>query len=108
MKDAGGAVPDPPRYRLRLFVAGNSQLSLRTITNLRRLCAKHLVNRVELEVVDIYQQPHLAELDQIVAAPTLVKLFPPPLRRIIGDLSDEVRVLRALELPFLLRDRDEP
>ncbi len=108
MSDAGEAVPDPMRYRLRLFVAGNNPRSLRTIANLHRLCATHLSERVELEVVDIYQQPHLAGQDHVVAAPTLVKLLPLPLRRIIGDLSDEARVLRALELTQLPQDRDEP
>ena len=108
MSDADDGVPQLLRYRLRLFVAGNNQLSLRTIANLRRLCATHLAKRVELEVVDIYQQPHLAEQDQILAAPTLLKLFPPPPRRIIGDLSDEARVLRGLELTLSLRDHDEP
>ena len=87
---------DPPRYHLRLFVAGTSQRSLRTIANLKRLCATHLRDRVDIEIVDIYQQPHLAEKDQVVAAPTLVKLSPEPLRRIIGDLSDEGSVFRAL------------
>jgi circadian clock protein KaiB len=96
----GDSAPDPPRYRLRLFVAGTAARSLRTIDNLRRLCGRHLAGRVDLEVVDIYQQPGLAEQDQVVAAPTLVKLAPLPLRRIIGDLSDEPRVLRALELPL--------
>lgn len=87
------------RYRLRLFVAGTNRRSSRTIVNLRRICAVFLAGRVDLEVVDIYQQPGLTEQDQVVAAPTLVKLAPPPVRRIIGDLSDEARVLRALDLP---------
>lgn len=95
---------DEPRYRLRLFVAGTSRRSLRTIVNLRRFCAERLAGRVDFEIVDIYQQPHLAEQDQVVAAPTLVKLWPLPLRRIIGDLSEEARVLRALDLPAV----DEP
>ena len=88
--------PAPPRYRLRLFVAGTTQRSLRTIASLRRLCDRHLSGQVDVEVVDIYQQPELAERDQVVAAPTLVKLLPLPVRRIIGDLSDETRVLRGL------------
>ena len=96
---------DEPRYRLRLFVAGTSQRSLRTIATLRRLCAEHLAGRVDIEVVDIYQQPHLAGQDQVVAAPTLVKLSPEPLRRIIGDLADETRVLRALDLLRLADER---
>ncbi len=96
------------RYRLRLFVAGTSQRSLRTIATLRRLCAEHLRGRVDMEVVDIYQQPHLAEQDQVVAAPTLVKLWPMPVRRIIGDLSDEPRVLRALDVSPTATFVDEP
>jgi circadian clock protein KaiB len=87
----------PSGYRLRLFVAGNTPRSQRTIVNLRRLCNEHL-GPVALEIVDIYQQPELAVQDQVVAAPTLVKLAPSPLRRIIGDLSDEERLLRALDL----------
>ena len=102
-----GDAQDRPRYCLRLFVAGTSPRSLRTIANLRRLCAAHLEGRVDLEIVDIYQQPHLAEQDQVVAAPTLVKLAPPPVRRIIGDLSDERRALRGLELQPTLRSNDE-
>lgn len=94
MTDLGSG---PSGYRLRLFVAGNTPRSQRTIVNLRRLCSEHL-GPVALEIVDIYQQPELAVQDQVVAAPTLVKLAPSPLRRIIGDLSDEGRVLRALDL----------
>ena len=99
---------DPPSYVLRLFVAGTSQRSLRTIYNLRRLCAAHLPGRIDLEIVDIYQQPHLAEKDQVVAAPTLVRVAPEPTRRIIGDLSDEARVLRALGVPVPPGPLDDP
>jgi circadian clock protein KaiB len=96
--------PDAPQYKLRLFIAGTSPRSRRTIENLKRICDRYLVDRLDLEVVDIYQRPDLAERDQVVAAPTLVKLAPAPIRRIIGDLSDEPRVLRALELPFEAND----
>ncbi len=89
---------DPVRYRLRLFIAGSAPRSRRTIENLRRICARHLAGNFDLEVVDIYQQPELARADRIVAAPTLLKLAPLPARQIIGDLSDEVRVLRGLGL----------
>jgi circadian clock protein KaiB len=93
------ASPDGlPRYRLRLFVAGSSARSQRSIANIQRIGEQHLAGRMDLEVVDIYQQPALAEQDQVVAAPTLVKLAPAPLRRIIGDLSDAPRVLRGLDL----------
>ena len=98
MIGAGGEETDPDRFVLRLFIAGTSSRSQRTISNLRALCGEHLRDRVELEIVDIYRRPDLAEADQIVAAPTLLKLRPLPVRRIIGDLSDVPRAHRALGL----------
>jgi circadian clock protein KaiB len=86
------------RYKLRLVIAGNSERSRRAIENLQQLCADHLSGQVDLEVVDIYQRPDLAEEYQVIAAPTLVKLLPLPVRRIIGDLSQEDRVLHGLEI----------
>lgn len=83
---------------LRLFVAGMTPRSRRAIENLRRICDGPLARRVDLETIDIYQQPHLAEVHQVVAAPTLLRLEPLPQRRLIGDLSDEARVLRGLGL----------
>ncbi len=85
-------------YRLRLFVAGNTLRSQRAIANRRRLCDEQLAGQVDLEVIDIYQQPELAGHDQVIAAPTLVRLLPLPIRRIIGDLSEMDRVLRGLDL----------
>jgi circadian clock protein KaiB len=85
-------------YRLRLIVAGSTMRSRRAIENLRRLCEQHLSGEVDLEIIDIYQQPELARQYQVVAAPTLVKLLPLPVRRFIGDLSEEDRVLRGLEV----------
>ncbi len=87
-----------PAYRLRLFIAGMTPRSQVAIANLHRICDGRLMGRLDLEIVDIYQQPHLAEENQVVAAPTLLKLAPQPVRRIIGDLSDETRVLRGLDL----------
>ena len=86
-----------PGYRLRLFVAGSTIRSRQAIENLRRICAEQLEGRVDIEVVDIHQQPELAKHHQIVAAPTLLKLLPLPARRIIGSLSETERVLRGLD-----------
>ena len=97
MSEGGGSVPDL-RYSLRLFIAGSSPRSRRTIENLTEICKRHLDGAFDLEIIDIYQQPHLAEKFQVLAAPTLVKISPDPLRRIIGDLSDTGKVLRGLDL----------
>jgi circadian clock protein KaiB len=90
-----------PTYRLRLIVAGRTQRSQRAIENLRRICEEHLSDKIDLEVIDVYQQPELAEKYQVIAAPTLVKLLPLPIRRVIGDLSEKDRVLRGLEITIL-------
>jgi circadian clock protein KaiB len=90
--------PNPPRYRLRLVVAGSTERSRHAIENLRKVCNEHLDKQVDLEVIDVFQQPELAEKYQVIAAPTLIKLLPPPIRRIIGDLSQEDRVLRGLDI----------
>lgn len=87
------------RFVLRLFVAGSTRRSLRAVDNLKRLCERHLSGRYDLEVVDIYQFPARAGPAQILAAPTLVKEFPLPARRIIGDMTDEIRTLVSLGLP---------
>jgi circadian clock protein KaiB len=93
--------PAGPTYRLRLIVAGRTQRSQRAIENLRRICEEHLSDKIDLEVIDVYQQPELAEKYQVIAAPTLVKLLPLPIRRVIGDLSEKDRVLRGLEITIL-------
>ena len=85
-------------YRLRLYVIGASAKSAHAIANLRALCDTHLPGRYELEVVDIYQEPLLALEGRILAAPMLVKLAPPPVRRLIGDLSDRDKVIAALDI----------
>lgn len=86
------------RYVLRLYVTGMTSRSARAIENVRAVCQKHLDGRYELQVIDVYQQPALAVSEQIVAVPTLVKELPPPLRRLIGDMSDESRVLIGLDM----------
>jgi circadian clock protein KaiB len=85
-------------YVLRLYVTGNTPKSIRAINNLKAICEEFLDGRFELEVIDLYQQPHLAKGSHIVAAPTLVKHLPEPVRRIIGDLSDRQKVLVGLGL----------
>lgn len=85
-------------YVLRLYVSGLTPNSARAIANLKALCDEHLAGRYELEVVDVFQQPELARADQIVAVPTLVKRLPPPVRRLIGDLSKKERVLVEFDL----------
>lgn len=85
-------------YRLRLFVAGSTERSRRAIANLRRICAENVEGPIDLEVVDIYQQPEMARDNQVIAAPTLLKMLPLPARRIVGDLSEEDRVLRGLDI----------
>jgi circadian clock protein KaiB len=87
-----------PPYVLRLFVTGATPRSVRAIANLRRVCEERLRGAYDLEIVDIYRHPIAAKEHQIVAAPTLVKMLPLPLRRIIGDLANEERVLAGLDL----------
>jgi circadian clock protein KaiB len=93
------AEPDEERFVLRLYVTGTTARSIRAITNLREVCERYLAGRYDLEVVDVYQQPELAAREQLVAAPTLVKKLPLPLRRLVGDLSNHQRVLAGLDLP---------
>jgi len=89
---------DPEKYVLRLYVTGMTPKSTRAVANVRELCKKHLAGRYELEVIDIYQQPKLAKGEQIIAAPTLIKKLPLPLRRLIGDMSDTERFLVGIDL----------
>lgn len=89
---------DADFWHLRLYVAGQSPKSLNAFTNLRALCEEHLAGRYAIEVVDLEEQPALARTDDILAVPTLVRRLPPPLRRIIGDLSDADRVKVGLHL----------
>jgi circadian clock protein KaiB len=89
---------DTRRYVLKLFITGSTSRSSRAIENIRALCDEYLSGRYDLEVVDIYQQPTEATGEQIIAAPTLIRKFPKPSRRMVGDLSNKDRVLIGLDL----------
>jgi circadian clock protein KaiB len=86
------------RWMLRLYVAGETARSLTAFANLKKICEEHLANRHSIEVIDLSKQPELAQNDQIVALPTLVRKLPEPVRRVIGDLSNLDRVLVGMDL----------
>jgi circadian clock protein KaiB len=105
MSAASDASPDPPAgspeaeyWDLRLYVAGQTPRSLAAFSNLKRLCEEHLAGRYRIEVIDLVQNPQLAQGDQILAIPTLVRKLPEPIRKIIGDMSNTERVLVGLDL----------
>jgi circadian clock protein KaiB len=89
---------DKVNYVLRLYITGTTPRSLKAIANVKAICEEHLQGRYELEVVDLYQQPVLAAGEQIIAAPTLIKKLPEPLRRIIGDMTSTEKILVGLDL----------
>lgn len=86
------------RWDLRLYTAGQSPKSLAALSNLKRICDEHLAGRYTIEVIDLMKNPRLAKDDEIVAIPTLVRKLPQPLRKVIGDLSNEERALVGLQL----------
>jgi circadian clock protein KaiB len=88
----------PEVFKLRLYVAGQTPKSIRAFANLKVLCEEHLKGRYQIEVIDLREHPQLARGDQIVAIPTLVRKLPIPVRTIIGDLSNSVRLLVGLDL----------
>src|SRR5688572_33047892 len=90
--------PRPQEYVLRLFITGSTPRSERSLQNIRALCEREFGGNYQLEVVDIYQQPEMARDNQIVAAPTVIKMLPLPLRRLVGDFSDRERVLVGLDM----------
>ncbi len=96
-KLVSGTTPEE-RYVLRLYVTGMTPRSTEAFASIKALCEERLQGRYELEVIDIYQHPQLAIDEQIIAVPTLVKLLPAPLRRLVGDLSNQERVLLGLDL----------
>jgi circadian clock protein KaiB len=100
-------MPDPERnsfmekemkWELRLYVAGKTEKSVTALTNLKKYCEEHLKGQYKIEVIDLLVQPQLAEGDQILAIPTLVRKVPEPIRKIIGDLSNEEKVLVGLNI----------
>jgi circadian clock protein KaiB len=88
----------PGYYNLRLYVAGQTPKSLSAIANLKQICEEHLAGRYTIEVIDLLVTPQLAAGDQILAVPTLVRRLPPPIKRVIGSLSDTERVLVGLDI----------
>jgi circadian clock protein KaiB len=92
------AKPPPPKWELKLYVAGQTGKSLQAFANLKRICENHLAGEYRIEVIDLMKNPQLAKGDQILALPTLVRKLPEPVRKIIGDLSNTERVLVGLDL----------
>ncbi len=94
----GKQPPSKEMWHLRLYVAGQTPKSVAAFANLKKICEQHLKGQYTIEVVDLIENPKLAKGDQILAIPTLVRKLPPPIRKIIGDLSDTERVLVGLNL----------
>ncbi|WP_315701261.1 MULTISPECIES: circadian clock KaiB family protein [unclassified Bradyrhizobium] len=92
------AMTENDGYNLRLYVAGQTPKSVAAIANLKKLCETHLPGRYTIEVIDLMRDPALAQRDQIVAIPTLIRQLPEPLKRIIGDLSNAEKVLVGLDI----------
>ena len=96
--------PDEEQYVLRLYISGLTPRSTEALATIRAVCEEHLRGRFQLEVIDLYQCPERADMDEIIATPTLIKQLPLPLRRLVGDLSDVERILVGLNV----RKRQEP
>ena len=97
-KESANVRQGKPEYVLRLFITGATPNSVRAITNVKQICEEHLQGRYFLEIVDVYQQASIAEKEQLIALPLLIKKQPLPERRLIGDLSDTQKVLKGLGL----------
>ncbi len=91
---------DSPHYVLRLFVTGASANSRRAVIHIKEICESHLTNNYTLEIIDVYQQKELAEKEQIIALPLLIKSSPLPYKRMIGDMSDTEKVLKGLDISY--------
>lgn len=99
------ASPASKVWNLRLFIAGDSPKSRQALQNLERLCETHLAGRYHIEVIDLVKRPELAKAHQILAIPTLIREIPEPIKRVIGDLSDENKALLNLDLDALSREK---
>ncbi len=99
-------MPKAERWELRLYVAGQTPKSILALQNITKYCKEHLAGKYSIEVVDLLQNPQLAEGDQIFAIPTLVRKFPEPIRKIIGDLSNEERVLVGLNIRPIISTKE--
>ena len=97
-KKVAGRTQAEAQFELRLYVAGQTSRSLAAFANLKKICEEHLAGRYRIEVVDLIKNPQLAQGDQILAIPTLVRKLPEPIKKIIGDLSDTLRVLVGLDI----------
>ena len=93
-----GTLPDEETWELRLYIAGSTPRSVTALSNLKKYCREHLEGKYRIEVIDLLVEPQLAEGDQILAIPTLVRKMPEPIRKIIGDLSNEEKVLVGLNI----------
>jgi circadian clock protein KaiB len=98
MEATEATAPDGPEYVLHLYITGVTPNSTRAVRNIKEICEEHLRGRYELQIIDIYQQPALAQEEDLIGVPTLIKLRPGLVRRLVGDLSDRNRVLTVLGL----------
>lgn len=98
--DSSGTTETEPAYVLRLFITGATPNSVRAVANTRRICEEHLKDRYSLEVIDVYQQPELAEQEQLIALPLLIRKKPLPERRLVGDQSNSEKVVKGLVQRF--------
>lgn len=98
LEDYGEENASAQIYELKLFITGASPNSIRAVENLKAICERHLAGRYELEIIDVHQQKEIAELDNVIALPLLIKKSPGTERRLIGDMSDTIRVLKGLGL----------
>ncbi len=105
-KNRKNAIPSEEVWKLRLYVAGHTPKSIAAFANLKKICEEHLKGKYHIEVIDLLKNPQLAKGDQIVAVPTLVRSLPPPLKKIIGDLSNTLRVLVGLDLRPVTKNGD--